>query len=96
LINFQDVSLFSQQAAQIGIVKMKPFSDQLEENKEETLEEIIEGPDTAVSERRFSPETCIPSDWHIIGTEDGIEATNRLTGEAFVGKMSDFNIALRG
>lgn len=37
-----------------------------------------------------------PSQWSILPTEDGIEATNSSTGESFVGTIAEFNAKLRG
>ena len=37
-----------------------------------------------------------PSQWSILPTEDGIEATNNSTGELFVGTIAEFNAKLRG
>lgn len=37
-----------------------------------------------------------PSQWSILPTEDGIEATNNSTGESFVGTIAEFNAKLRG
>jgi hypothetical protein len=38
----------------------------------------------------------VPSNWHIVGNEEGIEASNSVTGETFVGTIAEFNQALRG
>ena len=56
----------------------------------EVVEEVIE--DIAFNH----PSEFVPSTWNIQPHDDGIHATNNITGRIFLGAISVFNKRLRG
>ena len=66
----------------------QPEQDQVTTQDQPTVQEQ---PVVEVAHRDVNP-----SQWSILPTEDGIEATNNSTGESFVGTIAEFNAKLRG
>ncbi len=49
-------------------------------------------PTAAKVEKFKNREMCY---WNILEIEDGIEASNAISGETFIGSIADFNAALK-